>query len=87
MRQIYLTLIATLSLSPNVAAADEATCPERLERTLEAMEARSPMKDEVATSLMWHRMEAREAFASGDLEACSEKLDIIENILNLPTRT
>jgi len=87
MRYIYLTLIAALCASPGVTTAEEMTCPARLERTLEVMEDRSPMKDEVATSLMWHRMDAREALMSGDQEACSEKLDVIENILNLSTDT
>mgnify|MGYP006447316563 CR=1 FL=1 len=84
MRYIYLALIAALFSSPGAAATDDSmTCSARLERTLETMENRSPMKDEVATSLMWHRMDAQEAQRSGDLKACSAKMDVIENILNL----
>lgn len=51
-------------------AANAEACEALLDRTRAAMEARPPLKEELATGLMWIRMDAEEALAAGDAETC-----------------
>lgn len=90
MRIIYLVLIVALPMPLSAIAdnsKDTVNCVVRLDRTLEVMERRAPMKDEVATALMWLRMDAAEAIETGDITTCAEKLSVIENILNIASDT
>lgn len=52
--------------------ADQAAqaCRKMLERTLVAMNARPPLKEELATGLMWLRLDATKALEAGDVETC-----------------
>jgi len=51
-------------------AADAESCRALLDRARAAMEARPPLKEELATGLMWIRMDAEEALVAGDAETC-----------------
>ena len=52
--------------------ADQAAqaCREMLDRTLVAMNAGPPLKEELATGLMWLRLDATKALEAGDAETC-----------------
>lgn len=85
MRAVCLAAVATLALSAGASANEGKgdACAERLERTLKVMESRAPMKDEVATSLMWLRMDAAEALQNGKTATCEDKVSVVENVLNV----
>lgn len=88
MRAAYLALVMGLFLPAGVSA-DSSTpdCGARLDRALGVMESRAPMKDEVATALMWLRMDAAEALEAGDTATCEDKVSVVENILNISPDT
>ena len=62
-----------------------ATCEKRLARSLDVMQERPLLKAEVATALMWLRLDAEAALKQGNGEACTAKLRVIEGILGLAT--
>ena len=77
-------LALVVAALPAVAAAGARTdCRASLDRALRVMERRAPMKDEVATALMWLRLDAAAAMEAGDVATCRKKLLDIENILNV----
>jgi hypothetical protein len=61
-----------LSGELSVTAAPEAAaeCRGLLDRTLADMSALPPLKEELATGLMWMRLDALEALEAGDVETC-----------------
>lgn len=77
-----LTLMAA-ALPAVAAAGARADCGAGLDRALQVMESRAPMKDEVATALMWLRLDAAAAIEAGDVATCRKKLAVIENVLNI----
>jgi len=64
-------------------AGDAAACEARLARTLAEMEARPLLKEELATGLMWLRLDAQTALARGDARLCLGGVRIVEEILGL----
>ena len=70
---------ATTALSNGV----EGGCAHRLANTLEVLEARSPLKEEHATGIMWLRLDAEVALESGDEALCIEKIAVVENLLGV----
>ena len=70
--------------SPAVSRAAPSPCAEGLAATLVVMEERSPMKDQVATALMWRRMDAWAALEKGEEEICQEHLAVVRSLLGLP---
>jgi hypothetical protein len=86
----YLPAFAVVILfAPPVSGAEAAgaegaaTCEERLARTLAEMEARPLLKEELATGLMWLRLDAQTALARGDVRLCLEGVRVVEEILGL----
>ena len=71
---IAVLIGAVLAVVPATASAGQTeeaeVCRALLDRTRAAMEARPPLKEELATGLMWIRMDAEEALAAGDAETC-----------------
>ena len=55
-----------------LTAETAADCPLLLDRTRAAMEAGPVLKEELATGVMWLRLEAEEALAAGDAATCLE---------------
>lgn len=80
-----LLLVAGLVLSQQGAAyaAVESECEDRLVRTLEVLEQTSPLKGELATGIMWLRLDAEEALAEGDAATCLKNVAIVEDLLGL----
>lgn len=60
-----------------------ADCAARLERTLAAMRARPLLKEELATGLMWKRLDAAAALESGDARGCLAQVREVETLLGL----
>lgn len=65
------------------ATDDAAACEERLARTLTEMESRPLLKEELATGLMWLRLDAQTALASGDADTCLDGVSVVEEILGV----
>lgn len=66
-------MVATVSGADAGAGEDAAeleACRALLARTRAAMEARPPLKEELATGLMWIRMDADRALAADDAATC-----------------
>ena len=85
-----LTLLGAavaLGLSALTATAQPAEplgdCAARLDRTLAEMESRPLLKEELATGLMWIRLDARTALDEGDVEGCLGRVRTVEQILGL----
>jgi hypothetical protein len=72
VRPALVALLAGVVLGTPAGSvtAEAAQCDALLDETLVAMEARAPMKDELATALMWIRLDAQEALEAGDAGAC-----------------
>jgi len=88
MRAAMLALTVALPLPVATHAAAEGTaaeCAARLDRTLQVMQQRAPMKDEVATGLMWLRMDAEDALRAGDPAGCLARVATVEQVLNMAT--
>lgn len=60
-----------------------AECEARLAQTLAEMESRPLLKEELATGLMWLRLDAETALAEGDVASCLEGVRVVEQILGL----
>lgn len=76
-------LTAALVLAAAGAPAPMADCAERLDRTLAQMQARPLLKEELATGLMWMRVDARAALERGDAESCLREVETVERLLGL----
>ena len=76
-----LVLAAPAEAAPD--ADDAAACEARLARTLAEMESRPLLKEELATGLMWLRLDAQTALANGDAAACLEGVRVVEDILGV----
>ena len=66
--------VALICLSAQPVPAQETQpagrCSKLLAETLKEMEGRPVLKEELATGLMWMRMEAQEAHSLGDEPRC-----------------
>ena len=69
--------------SGDAGSGDAAACEARLARTLAEMEARPLLKEELATGLMWLRLDAQTALDRGDAQLCLEGVRVVEQILGL----
>ena len=69
--------------SGEAGSGDDAACEARLARTLAEMEARPLLKEELATGLMWLRLDAQTALDRGDAQLCLEGVRVVEQILGL----
>ena len=82
-----ITLLVALALPPLAASADGQgeleRCAAGLDATLTVMEGAPLMKEEVATALMWLRLDAKRDLARGDAERCLARLAVVENILGV----
>lgn len=58
-------------------------CAARLDRTLAEMESRPLLKEELATGLMWLRLDARIALEAGDTDLCLSRVRVAEDILGM----
>ncbi len=78
-------LATALALAAPVAApADPAAeCTDRLSRTLAVMDERAPLKGELATGIMWLRLDAEEALAAGDTATCLQNVEVVETLLGV----
>jgi hypothetical protein len=72
---------ALLWLSPLAAAAEgradsgpDLHCTELTARTMAVMESAPLMKDELATAVMWLRLDATKAADAGDTGLCIERM-------------
>ncbi len=81
MRAAVLLALALGATPLPAAPAGDADCAARLAATLAVMEARAPLKDEVATALMWMRLDAEAALAAGDEAACRAQVAVVEGVL------
>ena len=81
MMRAAVLLALALGATPLPAPAGDADCAARLAATLAVMEARAPLKDEVATALMWMRLDAEAALAAGDEAACRAQVAVVEDVL------
>ena len=61
--------------------ADAEACRNRLAASLEIMERQPLLKEEVATGLMWTRLDAEGALDAGDVQTCHRKMDVVDAIL------
>lgn len=77
-----LLAAAAPAWAESVSAELEA-CAASLARSLAAMETSPLMKEEVATGLMWLRLDAEKALSNGDAPGCLERALVVENILGL----
>jgi hypothetical protein len=76
--------LALVGSDQALSDTDDATaCEERLARTLAEMESRPLLKEELATGLMWLRLDAQTALANGDATTCLEGVRIVEEILGV----
>jgi len=79
--------LALLLAAPLAAAAEGDAALARvargLDRALAAMQARPLMKEELATGLMWLRLDAQRALDRGDAAACLDHLAAVETVLGL----
>jgi len=76
-------LPAAALASAEAAGSDGAICKERLARSLAEMESRPLLKEELATGLMWLRLDAEVALEAGDTALCLSKVETVETILGL----
>jgi hypothetical protein len=89
MRRFVPFFAAILAAQPAIAetgsggSPDAVACAEGLARTLAVMEALPLMKEEMATGLMWLRLDAQVALERGDVETCLAKLASVEAVLGL----
>jgi hypothetical protein len=83
MRRFLLAAGLALSVQGAAHAAVESECEDRLVRTLEVLDQTSPLKGELATGIMWLRMDAEEALAEGDTATCLKNVAIVEDLLGL----
>ena len=74
---LFMALVA----APASAMENVEACGARLDAMLATMEARSPLKEELATGLMWMQVEAEEALTSGNAEVCDFSLRRMEALL------
>ena len=56
-------------------------CAMQLAQTLAAIEVRPLMTEELATALMWLRLDAADAAADGDEATCLELMAVVEALL------
>ena len=82
---IRFLLVAGWALCVQCAghAAVNSECEDRLVRTLEVLDRTSPLKGELATGIMWLRLDAEEALGEGDIETCLKNVAIVEDLLGL----
>ncbi|MBJ3763805.1 hypothetical protein ILP92_13690 [Maribius pontilimi] len=84
IRTLGPVILVAASLGAIAAPEDPAArCRAGLDRSLAAMEDLPLMKEELATGLMWARLDAETALASGDTVTCLEKLAVVNAILGL----
>ena len=84
-------LLAALVAGPLPALAEGGTeevpsaadCTRRLDRSLAEMERRPLLKEELATGLMWLRLDAETARDAGDVGTCHAKAAKAEAILGI----
>lgn len=74
MRAAALACGALICLAALPAGAAELRCAELTERTSTVMEEVPLMKDELATAVMWLRLDAAEAEQAGDPGLCVERM-------------
>ncbi|MEM6889422.1 MAG: hypothetical protein AAF636_14925 [Pseudomonadota bacterium] len=82
---LALVAIPCVGLALGQPSETDATamCTDRLARSLAEMERRPLLKEELATGLMWLRLDAETARDAGDTETCLEKAEIVETILGI----
>ena len=78
MRPAILTRALAIAVFSSQSAisteADVAAqCRQLLGRTLSTMQERTALKEELATGLMWLRLDALKALETGDLQGCLER--------------
>lgn len=78
-----LALCLVLSLPTKTMADPPGDCAARLDRTLEEMESRPLLKEELATGLMWIRLDAQTALEDGNERKCLSRVQTAEQILGL----
>lgn len=78
---VALGMAATTAMAQ--APGTPGECAARLDRTLAEMESRPLLKEELATGLMWIRLDARTALDEGDVEGCLGRVRTVEQILGL----
>lgn len=78
-----LALAAAAPVWGDADSADLQACAASLKRSLEVMEAAPLLKEEVATGLMWLRLDAETALEAGDAPGCLERARTVESILGL----
>ena len=86
VRLLGAAALGMFMLPNGTAAADTdnaEACAARLVRTLAEMEARPLLKEELATGLMWIRLDAQTALEAGDAETCLQQVRLVEKILGL----
>ena len=81
-------VVLSMSLAAPAGAGDAAVgptgaeaCRDRLAASLEIMRGQPLMKEEVATGLMWTRLDAAGALEAGDVRTCHAKMEIVDAIL------
>jgi len=85
--RVHMLIMLALGVVSLPASAEDVDCAARLAATLAVMEARAPLKDEVATALMWMRLDAERALAKGDLAACRAEVAVVEDVLGMEPGT
>ena len=83
MIRLLITAGAIIGTSGPAMADASAECTERLAQTLSVMDERAPLKGELATGIMWLRLDAEEALAKGDTASCLADVAVVETLLGL----
>ncbi len=87
MIDLAIFMLGTAIVQPASADAAELSaieaCETRLASVLAAMEERSPLKDELATWLMWRQLAAESAISSGNVDECQENVATMQQLLGL----
>jgi hypothetical protein len=84
MRALALAaLLAAPAAASDSKVEPSARCANGLDRALVEMKARPLMKEEMATGLMWLRLDAQQALERGDAAACLEHLAAVEEVLGI----
>ena len=83
MIRVILTVGTIIGTSGPAVADPTAECTERLAQTLIVMDERAPLKGELATGIMWLRLDAEDALAKGDTATCLANVAVVETLLGL----
>jgi hypothetical protein len=73
--------VLLLALVGSPVAAQDRNCAERLDAVAETLADGPLLKEELATGLMWMRLDAAEAESRGDEEACLALAERIEMLI------